>query len=53
MSPQDVVDGFTGFATLHPVFTFAPALIAGLLLHALARKGPARPVPRRVKIDRR
>ena len=41
MSPTALVDGLAGFATLHPLFTFGPVLLAALLLRALARRAHA------------
>ncbi|MDB5475877.1 MAG: hypothetical protein JWP49_1388 [Phenylobacterium sp.] len=41
MTHLSAFDGLLGFATLHPLFTFGPLLLASVFAVAAARRRPA------------
>jgi hypothetical protein len=46
MTHLNAFDGLLGFATLHPLFTFGPLLLASFVAATAARRRPA-PQPTR------
>lgn len=53
MTHLSAFDGPLGFATLHPLFTFGPVLLASLAATlALRRRPEAQPVPQRARSPR-